>query len=146
MLVAGEGFHTPDWVTYLVFLAQLFQFDYKSNIHWEDIPPDGWTSWAVAQRGSVSLNKMKVFYTRYINVIRRKYVCLHIWTDDKLVFRLARSANSKLLSLSLREGILACSSASQETILTATSITIAIQYFCIHSKTRQKNPWGNTLK
>lgn len=43
-------------------------------------------------------------------------------------------------SLSLREGILACSSASQETILTATSIILAIQYFCIHSKTRQKNP------
>lgn len=34
--------------------------------------------------------------------------------------------------LSLREGILACS-ASQETILTTTSITIAIQCFRTHS-------------
>lgn len=41
-------------------------------------------------------------------------------------------------SLSLREGLLACSSASQETILTATSITIAIQSFCIPTKTKLK--------
>lgn len=145
MLVAGEGFLTSNWITYLVFLGSCFNLNLKvvytgKIFHLMGKHPEQSTT----EEMLLSI-RMKVFYT--MNIISSGKN-MYSPTSEQMISWCSSYPEVQIpsFSLSLRERILAYS-ASQKTILTATSITIEIQCFCMHSKTTLKTceetPWNS---